>query len=212
MHKLKHYTAKIMYITTWPLWQIFFRIFLNYRVIYEDKSIKNLKRNKAVLIVSNHVTYLDPFLVGAVFPINSRVYPIRWLTKAKVFSFPIAGLFVRLYGSLRVERGIGIENSLKEAINILKKGGSVGIFPEGRLIKNRKLSKAKRGVAYLACKTDPLIIPVRIDGMENITIKEIITRKRAVTIYVGKSFRIPKECEKLEEMSASIMQRVHNLK
>ena len=214
MQKLRYYIAKIMYLTTWPLWLVFLKTFLNYKVIYKDPKIKKINGGP-VLIMANHITYLDPFLAGIVFPINSGIYPIRWITKSKVFSMRILGKFVWLYGGLKVERGVGLENALKDALQVLKEDGSVGIFPEGRLIKNKSESRAKRGVGYLAHKANPTIVPIYIDGMEGLTPKEVIKRKRSVTVYVGESFKpseLGENLDNYDRTSNLLMEKVHNLK
>ena len=111
------------------------------------------------------------------------------------------GFLFKIWGSHPVLAGLkDYEKSLGTHIEILQHGKSVMIFPEGGIPKMLDVmggtgkvmeNKAARGgVIYLAEKTRAPIVPVAISGAYRIGLGDIFSRKRTVTIEVGKP--IPK--------------------
>lgn len=160
----------------WPVYLLLKSLF-RYRV----EGQENLKRleNEPVIFASNHATFMDPQICGTAMPRNSlipkRFFPVRfvtakeytnWLRNPAYFPFSlIVASYVRLNGAIPVARGLrNIEQNLTEAVEILKSGGKVWIYPEGKQTLDGKLQSGKRGAAYLHQITGAAIVPVGISG------------------------------------------------
>jgi acyl-[acyl-carrier-protein]-phospholipid O-acyltransferase/long-chain-fatty-acid--[acyl-carrier-protein] ligase len=135
---------------------ILFRAF--YRL--EVKGAENLKTGRANTIVAlNHVSFLDAALAlsllerDPLFAIDRGIAE-RWWVKP----------FRRLTRTISLDptKPMGT----RTLINAVKNGETLIIFPEGRLTVTGSLMKVYDGSALIADKTDALIVPVRIDGLE----------------------------------------------
>jgi 1-acyl-sn-glycerol-3-phosphate acyltransferase len=118
----------------------------------------NLKRK--TVIVSNHCSHTDPFLISHL-PIS-----MRWLAKASLFKIPFLGWSMFLRGDVAVKRGD--TSSGKEALarcaEWLEKGVSVIIFPEGTRSRTAELLPFKTGAFRLAIETGADILPLAVVG------------------------------------------------
>lgn len=186
--ELKSFLAKICFNSIWVPWRLIFWFFLHYKIEGKE-NLKNLK--PPVLVVINHTSWLDPFLAAAVFPFNSKFYPIHyacWYIYYYLF-FPL--LF--LLGVFPVRKGIGLENVLKIAVKILQKGGTVGIFPEGQRYRQGQPRKIGRGAAYLALTLKIPVLPIKIEGLERFSLINFFSRKNKIAVRAGKIFYLPEE-------------------
>lgn len=150
---------------------------------------------KGAIFATNHASEFDPVLVTGCIPFFSRHLPFFYTSLSKSYYRHLGvharllygGIFFKLWGAYPVERGIhDYKKSLLHHIRILSDGNSVCIFPEGQISKNGKLGEGKRGAAYLSWITNRPIVPVAINGAWQMTLKEILTRKRKVTVRFGK--------------------------
>lgn len=190
---MSYWIAKISYNLTWAAWYLLFKLFAHYTVVYEEQKIK--KTRGPFIIAANHSSWLDPFLISGIFPIFSPVFPIRFATYHVFFRYFYTALFVRMYGCFQIRRKVGLEKVLAPAVKFLNGGQAVGIFPEAKKRHLGRPRKGRRGAAYLAIKTGSPILPCRIEGAMGLSIKKFFSRKRKITVYVGRSFRIPKELD-----------------
>lgn len=110
------------------------------------------------LIVANHVSYLDPALVGACFR-----RPIYYLARKSLFKGFLGWLLPRIQ-VLPVDRGKGDLASMKRILGLLKAGHRVLIFPEGTRSPDGALQAAEAGIGFIMAKGEAPVIPVRIFG------------------------------------------------
>jgi 1-acyl-sn-glycerol-3-phosphate acyltransferase len=127
-----------------------FRIAFGLKVVSADR----IPSNGPLVVVSNHESFLDGFVVAAA--LTGR--QLTFLSAARLFDTPSTGLFLRSIGALPV--GHGSLGSLRTAIAILEGGGTVAVFPEGGIARDGVLG----GAAYLALKTDATVLPLHIAG------------------------------------------------
>ena len=136
-------------------------IFYKPKVYYVNRAEQNLKLPKPCILMSNHTSLLDFPLYLAVFPFRM----IRFLmaevlfTKGKLLSSLLYWL-----GGIFVDRDAYGYSFIEESVATLDKGGTVGVFPEGRLPVNGKSFPFKPGIAVLAAHSEAPIVPVCTDG------------------------------------------------
>jgi 1-acyl-sn-glycerol-3-phosphate acyltransferase len=98
-----------------------------------------------VLILANHLADVDPPVVQVTCP-----RPIHFMAKSELFDMPILGPLVALFGGFPVKRGEPDRASIKRAVQLLRAGEVVCVFPEGELSKDGELQELKPGIALLA--------------------------------------------------------------
>ncbi|MEC8306523.1 MAG: lysophospholipid acyltransferase family protein [Chlamydiota bacterium] len=106
------------------------------------------------IIVSNHISLLDPPLIATSFP-----EAIHFFAKRSLFT-PFFGGILRKLNAHPVDRGQQNRSLLKKAHSIIEGGKKVLIFPEGTRSKDGNLGTLKGGAAYLMVKTKAPTIPV----------------------------------------------------
>ena len=131
------------------------------------------------IIVSNHISNLDPILICSVLKKQQPHY----MAKKSLFKIPLLRGLIKALGAFPVNRGGADVNAIKHAIKLLEDGKCVGIFPQGHRYKgvDPKTTDVKTGAAMLACKTESQILPCFIK-----TKKRKISFLTRVDIIVGK--------------------------
>lgn len=120
-----------------------------------------------VLLCANHSSNWDPLIIGLYLPKNYRLHA---MAKAELFKNPILGWMFRKLGAFPVSRGSSDIQSVKTAIQVLKSGDNLLIFPEGTVIRNGvgyvdgQPPSAKGGVAMIGVRTGATMVPVFVDG------------------------------------------------
>lgn len=212
--KKSPFIHRLFYDIFW--WPEKMRLIFNFFLHFKIESQENLKKLKGpLIIVSNHASWIDPFLIGAVFPRDAGVFPIRYACWYRYFYFPLFTPVVWMFGAFPIRKGLGLERVLGVPIKILEKGGVVGLFPEGKMRRGGRLRKGRRGVAYLSYKTKTPILPIKIEGNLGMNIIGFFLRRYRVKVKIGKVFSLPpKKIEKTEDLnqpSDFIMERVRAL-
>jgi len=119
---------------------------------------ENIKKGAAV-IAANHVSFLDPPLLG----IASKEQ-VHYLAKDSLFKIPLFGFLIRKMNAHPLTGGAGDVGVLKEALKLLSEGNKVILFPEGKRSFDNKLCPVKPGISLLISKTGAQVIPTYIFG------------------------------------------------
>lgn len=141
----------------WLGWMTFgsaFRTLFGLRIIGRE----NLINEGAVLVASNHQSFLDPPLIG-------NLYKTEMVFLARKTLF--VGFFKWLYrqwNAIPVDQDRPDMASLKTIIRKLKEGDRVLVFPEGARTLDGNIGEAAPGIGLIAAKSGAVIQPVRIYG------------------------------------------------
>ena len=144
--------------------RIIFRYFV-FIFIYPTKvyGIENIPDDGAAIICSNHLTYLDVFLLG-----YKPKRLINWLAKEELFSHKPVAWFIRKFGAIPVYRSNALSSApaVMSALKVLGSGELLGIFPEGERVRKKKPDqiRIRMGIARIGHKSGVPIIPARIIG------------------------------------------------
>lgn len=113
-----------------------------------------------LIVACNHVSYLDPPVMGSFCPRR-----ISYMAKKELFSIPILGNVIRGLGAYAVDREGSATAAIKRSLEVLRQGGTVGIFPEGT--RNRTGEVVPQpGVALLASLAKAPVVPACILGSD----------------------------------------------
>lgn len=154
-------------------------------VLFRLRMEGSLPAKGAVIVASNHVSYIDPVIVvHAVYRLGRR---LRVFTTAAVFTKPLIGRVLRHGGFIEVHPGSG-ERALQAAEALLRHGEAVLIYPEGHIAKPGVVWRAKPGVARLARVTGAPVVPVAQWGMQRTGRRWAALRRRPAGLVIGAPF------------------------
>ncbi len=179
---------------------------LLYRINIHGRE--NIPGRIPFIICSNHLSWLDPAIIGAVFPGS---YKIHFMAKKELFNNVISAYLLGKVGAFPLNRKDADYAAIRKAYQLLKDGQVLGLFPEGSRSKSGKLQKPYNGAALIAVRSGVPIVPVAIAGPYRLF--------KQLHVFIGPPFVLPplhynrKEDKRarLEEMSIQIMDRIRNL-
>lgn len=130
---------------------------LRWWVRLEARGLETLPLQGPVLVVANHDSWLDPLAIAEV--MLSRGRAVRFLARATLWRWPIVAPILDSTGQIPIHRGAGDVTALDAAVDALRRGEAIGIFPEGTYSRGQSL-RAHRGVARLAqaCPDVPVVL------------------------------------------------------
>jgi 1-acyl-sn-glycerol-3-phosphate acyltransferase len=116
------------------------------------------------VIVANHQTYVDPWMVLSCIPMNiwKKIGLPRALVANRFFSYPVMGSYLRSMGSFPAKAHPTDPYGVEYATQLLDRGQSIVIFPEGHITLHRQ-NPARKGVGELAQYPNVRIIPVHLE-------------------------------------------------
>ena len=146
--------------------------------------------DSGVLFCPNHTSDVDPLVIAAILPVNSRLH---FMGKMELFQNPVLNWFFRKLGGFPVDRGGTDIQAVKTAIQVLKSGDNLMIFPEGTVIRDGighadgLPAHAKAGVAMIGIRTGATIIPVFVSqGKKLFHRTRVVFGKPYVPVYSGR--------------------------
>lgn len=120
---------------------------------------ENIPDQGPVIICSNHISNLDPPIVGGAF---SR--PIHFLAKEELFEKKWLRILFTSLKAFPIKRGMNDRNALRKGLGILKDGEMLGLFPEGTRSKTGEIGDGMSGVGFFALRSKATVIPCAIIG------------------------------------------------
>ena len=136
---------------------ILFKLLFGLRV--EGKE--NIPRKGAAIIAPNHISFLDPVVIGAI--IRRHIY---YMARDDLFTIPALGWLIRHLNAFPVRRGSPAPKAIKKAFSILERGDLLLVFPEGQRSLDGKLQPGRLGAGMLTLRSRVPVIPTLIVGSE----------------------------------------------
>ncbi len=125
------------------------------------EGVENVPLSGPVILAPNHISFLDSALLMYELPRK-----VIFLGKAEYMQSRKTRFF-RAAGMIPVDRGgKGLVTTLGLAVDVLRDGGVIGLFPEGTRSRDGRVHKGHTGAAYLAQRTNAALIPVGIRGTD----------------------------------------------
>jgi 1-acyl-sn-glycerol-3-phosphate acyltransferase len=175
------------------------------RAIYGFRSIhaENVPTTGPVIVACNHVSYLDPVVLGIGF-----LRPVTYLAKKELFAIPVLGPVIVGLGVYPLDREAGGVAAVRAALRALKDGRCVGIFPEG----TRNLTgevEGKGGAALLGALSGAPVVPAAISGTRRARPFHPIRVVYGEPIHVERKRKA--DGDDLEKWTEEIMRRIRAL-
>jgi 1-acyl-sn-glycerol-3-phosphate acyltransferase len=164
---------------------------------------ENVPMSGGLLVAANHISNLDPPLLGI-----ALLRPVSYMAKKELFALPVLGLVLPRLNAFPVDRQAGGTAALRAALRLIKDGRCVGIFPEGgRNVSGTNEEKA--GAAFLAAASGVPVVPAAIVGTRHLRLFG------KVTVIFGDPIHVVRNRQSdggdLEKGAAEIMQRIRAL-
>lgn len=138
---------------------------IRFKLVYrlEVQGKENIPNGNQYLVAANHLSTLDPPLVGAVMP-----RPVSFMAKQELFEIRFLRWWLDWLGAFAVNREHLCASTIKTAKSISKTNWLFGLFPQGTRCKPGTISGITKGFASLAKATKCGILPVGIIGTHEV--------------------------------------------
>lgn len=164
---------------------------------------ENVPASGAVIVVSNHLNNADPPILGAA--IAKR--RVRFMAKIELFKMPF-GAIIKLWDAFPVRRFDADLGALLTAERILKKGGVIGMFPEGTRSRTGYIGEPHPGTAVIALRSGADVLPCAITGTEGLRNPLVLLRRPRFTIRIGEPIRVEPVKRPTEEQVSELTTRI----
>ena len=146
----------LMRFLSWVLVNIMYRI--------DVRGLENIPETGPVLIVCNHVSFMDPLIIG-----GSVRRPVRFVMDHNIFNIPVMRFIFRTARAIPIAPGHEDAAALQKAFDQidaeLADGEIVCIFPEGKLTKHGELNEFKKGVEKILERRPVPVVPMALRGL-----------------------------------------------
>ena len=178
--------------------QPFFHVYFRLRRVGRE----HIPKSGPLLLASNHRSFLDPFVLGAMLR-----RPVYYVAKKELFENRLQAWFLNALGAFPVDRGAGDQEMLETARQILARGDVVLLFPEGTRIRPGGLGEPKRGIGRLALETGAPVVPLSVIGTEAVR-KGWRIRPHKVSIRAGRAMRFPRGDRPSKNLAQAVTDRI----
>jgi len=187
------------------------RVLLKLLTRCQVKGRENIPSQGPLLIVANHLSLVDPPLLGV-----SLGRKVIFMAKKELFRFRLIGYFIGSLGAFSVHRGQLDRKAMRQAYQVLADGLTLVMFPEGTRSRSGRLRPAFPGPALIAMRSGAPVLPVGIIGTEKIRGVTWLLRRPQITVNIGSPFYLPPVSSRLTkaelaELTNSIMGHIAEL-
>ena len=189
--------GKLIYWLAYYLINFYLKIVHNFVV----KGKEKVPKYGPLIVVSNHVSYLDPPIVGAAVKRH-----LHFMAKTELFEKKWFGYILKQIGTFPVKRGVPDKSAIRKSLNILNNDQALCMFPEGTRIKTGELGEAKPGVTLIALMSKSPILPVAIKHSDE--------KNKSLQVSIGKPFLLDEYYDKKlnrdqkDEVGELIMEKI----
>jgi 1-acyl-sn-glycerol-3-phosphate acyltransferase len=154
------------------------RALLELAVGLRSRHAERVPPSDGLVVAANHFSFWDPPLVGVL--IEREAY---FLAKEELFrSWPL-GPAIRSMNSIPIRRGVADLQGISRALDVLRAGGCLVMFPEGGRMKDGQLHRAKPGVGLIVAHARVPVVPAFVAGSNRI--RRCLARQERVRVQFG---------------------------
>lgn len=152
----------------------------------EVEGLEHVPAEGPYLLIANHLHWLDPPVLMAVFPYRAYVFAAEKWQKHWFL-----GPLFRSVDAIFVHRGEVDRKALRQALGVLKGGGVLGLAPEGTRSRTGVMQRGRSGAAYLAYQAHARLVPVVATGQEKVFSELRRFRRATIRVVFGLPFEPP---------------------
>ena len=196
-----------------PFFNLIFTIAMLVSRLLHPVSVEGLEHlpRRGALLIANHASNWDPILLATALP---RDYRLRVMGKEELFRNPILAWIIRVGGAFPVNRGGADIQAVKTAIQTIKDGQNLLIFPEGTVIRDGigkadgLPAHAHSGAAVIGVRTGAIFVPVFLDGKKRLFHRNrIIIGQPYTPVYTGRRGT----AEEMQNIADELLRQVYAL-
>jgi len=139
-------------------------VFVNIMYRIRLRGLENIPETGPVLLVSNHVSFVDALVIG-----GSVRRPVRFVMDHNIFRIPVLGFIFRTARAIPIAPAREDPDALQKAFDRidaeLAEGEVVCIFPEGKLTRDGEINEFKRGVEKILERRAVPVVPMALRGL-----------------------------------------------
>jgi len=172
-------------------------------------GLENIQKNEHYVFVANHSSYTDVPIAIAAIPKGIRLIFRNTLTRIPIWGW---ALLLSPYIIINRSNAVKARKSLAHAAEIIRRGGSILLFPEGTRSHTGELQPFKRGAFHLAYVSGAKIIPVAIKGAYEFlprTAKLPLSHK-GISVSIGAPLEVSMQIENDRDREIDLMKRSEN--
>lgn len=147
-HRILRFTLRVLF-------KILYRV--------ENIDIDKVPKKGRLIICSNHISYLDPVIIGAFMP-----RCLYFMAKKELYSNKFLSSLVTFLNAFPVKRQALDRKAFRTSLEILKNENALGLFPEGTRSTDGILREGKKGIGFISVYTKTSILPVALSGANKI--------------------------------------------
>lgn len=144
-----------------PHYLLRFLALLLVRSVYKVRSIhhERVPETGGVLMLSNHVSYMDAFILGA-----ACQRPVRFVMWDELYNIRAVTWFLRIVGTVPIS-ATRAKDAIRTVGALLKEGHVVCLFPEGQITRHGQFNELRKGFELMARQGHATVQPVYLDGL-----------------------------------------------
>jgi 1-acyl-sn-glycerol-3-phosphate acyltransferase len=195
LHNILYWTTRFF---AFPFFKILFGVLTRYEILGQD----NVPQRGPLVIVSNHLSDSDQYLLYIA--IKRR---LAFMANDELFRSPAVKLLAMGFGAFPVHRNKIDRKAITDAYQVLDKGVALVMFPEGARSRSAQLRPALSGTALIALEKKVPILPVGITGMEAKWkgIPWAAIHRPRVGLNIGRPFSLPEQNRKLTNKRLGVL-------
>ena len=174
---------------------------LVYRI--EARGLENLPHDRGFVLAANHTSNFDPWVLGL--PLFPQRF-LRFMAKSELFWWPL-GPIVHGAGAFKVRRGTGDVEAIATAVELVRGGDVVVMFPEGTrqrkgLVK-KHAARPHTGAARIAHDADAPLVPAAVKGTDR------LARLAKLRVAYGQPLQASEDLHETTERLMTEIERLH---
>ena len=169
------------------------------------RGADRVPRHGAVLLVSNHASFLDPVAIGVATPRR-----VLFMTKAEVFKVKILAWLLDGVDCFPVKRGSADRSAFKQALQRLSEARCLCIYPEGTRSPDGKLLLPEPGAATLGLRMGVQLVPVYVKGSHEMLGVNRPAKRGRIDVIFGDPFTFEKDINR-ELAGQMLMSKIQEL-
>ncbi|HSV73950.1 MAG TPA: lysophospholipid acyltransferase family protein [Chthonomonadales bacterium] len=181
---------------------VLFRLTGRVRIIGHE----NVPESGPLIVACNHVSYLDPPLVG-----SSIHRECRFMARASLFRNRLFGGFISRIGAYPMDRDKPTRDMVRQTLRFLEQGYIVVMFPEGTRSSNGQLGPGESGIALFVRQSGAPVLPAAVIGPERMLPRSSrFPRPARLTVILGRPIYITPDTPRADIVRA-IMRAIAEL-
>ncbi len=152
---------------------------------WQISGAHNIPREGGAVLAINHVSYVDFVMAGYGALPSGRL--TRFMAKRETFDHKITGPLMRNLKHISVDRAAG-QASYDEAVDYLRRGEVVGVFPEATISRSFEIKELKSGAVRMAAEAQVPLVPMVLWGTQRLMTKDHprdFSRHKTISVRIG---------------------------